>query len=392
MNRIPVRAGLIALATGLLVALATGCGSSDEPTAASPDATTLSFKITDEGCDPHDVKAPAGPINFEVEGASSSVTELEVLDGETILGEKENLTEGLTGSFSLTLEEGEYTLRCNGASDEDGTLTVTGGAGSKSDPQAKAAIVQYREYLETNTAELVAETKPFVAAVVAGEVEKAKGLYAPARIPYERIEPVAESFGDLDPRIDARANDVPPREFGGFHRIEKALWAEGTAKGMAPVAKQLLANVEELREKVKTVNVQAVQIANGANELLGEVSASKITGEEERYSHIDLVDFEANVEGAEVAFEAVEPLLHGATSELAKEVVEADFEKIRNALKPFRRGDGFVPYTQLTEADTRTLSQLIDAVAEKLSQVPAEIVGGELRLTEESGTQELIHG
>ena len=125
---------------------------------------------------------------------------------------------------------------------------------------------------------------------------------------------MAESFGDLDPRIDARANDVPASEFGGFHRIEKALWEEGTPKGMAPVAEQLLADVEELEAKVKNVNLQAVQIANGANELLGEVSASKITGEEERYSHIDLVDFKANVEGSEAAFEAVEPLLerHGS--------------------------------------------------------------------------------
>jgi iron uptake system component EfeO len=108
---------------------------------------------------------------------------------------------------------------------------------------------------------------------------------------------VAGSFGDLDPRIDVRANDVPASEFGGFHWIEKALWAEDTAKGMAPVAKQLQVEVEDLREEVKTVELHAVQIANGANELLGEVSASKITGEEKRYSHIDLVDFEANVEG-----------------------------------------------------------------------------------------------
>jgi len=121
-------------------------------------------------------------------------------------------------------------------------------------------------------------------------------MYAAARIPYERIEPVAESFGDLDPRIDARENDVPVDEFGGFHRIEKALWVENTTDGMRPVVAALLADVEELRQKVKTVDLQAVQIANGANELLGEVSASKITGEEERYSHIDLVDFEAKID------------------------------------------------------------------------------------------------
>ena len=229
MNRLTARAALTALAVGLLALFASACGSSeDTPTGAKK----MSFKLTDAGCDPHDAKAPAGPINFEVEnGGSSKVTEMEVLDGETILGEKENLSEGLSGSFSLTLEEGEYTLRCNGGDEEDGTLTVSGKLNSKSTLQVEKAIAQYRGYLEENTDELVAKTQPFVAAVVAGDVAEAKSLYPAARIPYERIEPVAESFGDLDPRIDARANDVPASEFGGFHRIEKALWEEGTAKG-----------------------------------------------------------------------------------------------------------------------------------------------------------------
>jgi iron uptake system component EfeO len=375
MNRFPVRAALLVVAVGALALFATACGSSDDD--APADATAMTFKLTDAGCDPHNAKAPAGPINFEVEnGGSGSVTELEILDGETILGEKENLTEGLSGSFALTLEEGDYILRCNGGSEEDGTLTVTGRLKSADSPEVEKAIADYRAYLEENTAELTAKTKPFVAAVVAGNVAEAKSLYPAARIPYERIEPVAESFGDLDPRIDARENDVPASEFGGFHRIEKALWEEGTAKGMAPVAEQLQADVEELEAKVKNVNLQAVQIANGANELLGEVSASKITGEEERYSHIDLVDFKANVEGSQVAFESVEPLLSKSDPQLAKEI-EADFDKAFATLVPYERGEGFVSYTELTKADTRKLAQVIDTLAEKLSQVPAAIVTGE---------------
>ncbi len=373
MNRFPVHAALLLIAAALLAVLVSACGSSDD---VPQGAKKMSFRLTDAGCDPHNAEAPAGPLVFDVENAGSgSVTELEVLDGETILGEVENLSEGLSGSFSLTLEKGEYTLRCNGGEEEDGTLTVTGNATGKTSPEIEAAISQYREYLEKNTAELIAKTAPFVAAVEAGEVEEAKALYSAARIPYERIEPAAESFGDLDPRIDARANDIPPNEFGGFHRIEKALWEEDTADGMGPVAKQLLADVEELRDKVKTVELQAVQIANGANELLGEVSASKITGEEERYSHIDLVDFEANVEGAEAAFEAVEPLLSNKDPKPAKEI-EARFEKVYASLKPYRRGDGFVSYTELTQTDTRKLAQQIDALAELLSEVPAQIVSG----------------
>jgi iron uptake system component EfeO len=374
MNRLSLRPALAALAVGLLGVALAACGSSDD---APAGAKKLSFKITDAGCLPHDASAPAGPITIEGENdGSAGVTEIEVLDGETILGEKENLTDGLSGSFSLTLEEGEYTLRCNGGDQEDGTLKVTGKLSTKSSPGVEKAVADYRGYLEENTTELATTTKPFVAAVLAGNVAQAKSLYAAARIPYERIEPVAESFGDLDPRIDARENDVPADEFAGFHRIEKALWEEGTAKGMAPVAEQLLADVEELGSKVENVKLQAVQIANGANELLGEVSASKITGEEERYSHIDLVDFEANVEGAEVAFEAVKPLLIKDDAKLAKEI-EADFEAVYTALKPYETAEGFVSYEGLTKADTRKLAQTIDTLAEKLSQVPAQIVGGE---------------
>jgi len=379
MNPNLVRSVICAGAVGLLAVFATACGSSDDETAsAAAETTTLAFTLTDAGCDPVDAEAAAGPITFEVENASSNpdVHELEVLDGETVLGETPDLAEGDSGNFSLTLEQGEYTLLCPGSDGEPGALTVSGELETESSPEVEAAIADYRSYLEENTAELVAATEPFVAAVVAGDVAKAKSLYAPARIPYERIEPVAESFGSLDPKIDARENDIPASEFEGFHRIEKALWEEDTAKGMAPVAEQLQADVEELAQKVKTVELQAVQIANGANELLGEVSASKITGEEERYSHIDLVDFEANVEGSEAAFEAVKPLLDESDADLSGEI-EADFKAVFNSLQPYRTADGFVAYTELTKADTRKLAVAIDTLAEKLSQVPAAIASSE---------------
>lgn len=371
MNPSPIRLSLAFLAASLVALLAAGCGSDSE---GSTEAKEIAFKLTDAGCDPHNAQAAAGPITFDVENqGTAAVNELEVLDGETVLGEVGNLADGESGSFSLTLEQGEYTLYCPGGAKDRGTLTVSGELQAENSPEVEAAVARYRKYLEQNTAELVAATEPFVAAVVAGDVARAKALYPAARIPYERIEPVAESFGTLDPRIDARENDVPAGEFEGFHRIERALWIEDTTAGMAPVAKQLLADVEELRDKVKTVQLQAVQVANGANELLGEVSASKITGEEERYSHIDLVDFEANVEGAEVAFEAVEPLLAKKDPELSAEIA-AGFDDVYSSLDPYRRGDNFVSYTELSEADTRKLAQEIDALAEELSQVPAQIV------------------
>jgi iron uptake system component EfeO len=274
------RTMLCAASALLLVLFANACGSSEDP---PPGAKKLSFELTDEGCLPHRASAPAGPLAFEAENTGSTkVTEIEVMEGDTILGEKENLSEGLSGSFSLTLDAGKYTIYCPGGDVEKGTLIVSGELKAKGSAKADAAVARYREYLEENANHLVLQTKPFVAAVAAGNVAEAKSLYPLAHVYFERIEPVAESFGDLDPRIDGQENDVAASEFEGFHRIEKALWEEGTAEGMAPVAKQLQKDVGELAEKVETVELQAVQIANGANELLGEVSASKLAGEEER--------------------------------------------------------------------------------------------------------------
>jgi iron uptake system component EfeO len=123
-NRVPIRLPLIALGIGLAAVFATACGSSDDT--APEGAKTLSFKLTDQGCDPANAKVPAGPVSFEVENAGTSkVTEFEVLDGDEILGEKENLSDGFSGDFSLTLEEGTYTLYCPGGEQERGTLTVT---------------------------------------------------------------------------------------------------------------------------------------------------------------------------------------------------------------------------------------------------------------------------
>ena len=294
-----------------------------------------------------------------------------------ILGEVENVAPGLSGSFSLTLKPGDYITKCPGGDKHaEGKLTVTGTADTKLTPEQQTAVDTYRTYLEGQTAQLVTATNAFVAAVQAGNVDLAKQLYGPARVPYERIEPVAETFGDLDPKIDARKGDVPDKDWGGFHKIEQALYVNNTTAGMGDVAADLQTNVQTLANLMGSVELQPAAIANGAVELLNEVSASKITGEEERYSRIDLLDFAGNVEGAKAAFDAVKPLLTGENAALATQI-DTRFAAVATALAAYRSGSGYVLYTALTPSDTKTLSQAIDALAEPLSKVAKQIVGNE---------------
>jgi iron uptake system component EfeO len=279
-----------------------------------------------------------------------------------------NRTIGLTG-LALPIALGALLLGGCGSDDSPGgTQTAT----TRDSVGSQEATDRYRQYLVAQTGLLVERTQAFVKALNYGNVEQAKRLYPTTRMPYEAVEPVAESFGGLDPDIDAREVDVPPASFRGFHRIEQALWVDNTTKGVRSVAAKLLADIKRLQALVYTIKLSPAQVANGANELLTEVSSSKITGEEERYSHTDLWDFEANVLGAKAAFDSVKPLLVQQDPQLAKEI-DQRFADVEDTLRPYRRGDGFVLYGELTEQDKRQLAQSIDALAEPLSQVAAVV-------------------
>jgi iron uptake system component EfeO len=370
-------AAVVAAPIVLLVGTLGGGENTSSAVASAGNAKTVNVAISDAGCEPANLKLASGPTTFVVtNNGSAKVTEFEVVKGDRALAEAENITSGLTGRFSLTLQPGRYQLRCPGGTRENAALVVTGRRTAVAlAPELQRGVEGYRDFLEDETASLVTGVEQLRTALASGDVAAAKRAYAKARVPYERVEPVAESFGDLDPRIDARANDVPKSKWTGFHPIERKLWVENTTKGTAKLADGLVADSRRLQSLVRTVKLEPAQVGNGANELLGEVSKSKITGEEERYSHIDLLDFDANVEGARAAFDAIRPALASKDPDLVAEI-ERRFGLVDAALRPHETVDGFVPYTSLAKPQVRRLSEVIDALAEPLSQAPARALSG----------------
>jgi FTR1 family protein len=369
--RAPIASGSAVLVLLLVLVLA-GCGSSGNDATSAAGTKTVELKLTDAGCSPAQLKLGAGRTTFEVTNAGTGrVSELEILKGARILGEKENLVAGLSGSFTLTLQPGEYTLSCpGGATAATGVVSVGGQAvAASSDPQLQAAVAGYNRYVHTNAVELVTRVKAFVAAVKAGDVERAKAEFAKARVPYETIEPVAESFGNLDPDIDARVNDVAKgQKWTGFHRIEQALWEEDTTKGMAPIADKLLADVQTLEARTRSLAYQPDELANGANGLLDEVASSKITGEEDRYSHTDLSDFLANVTGSQTTFGLLAPALKAKDPKLEADIA-ARFDAVQQELKTLGPDGSFPSYDTVDDQERQQLSDLVAALAKPMKQI-----------------------
>jgi iron uptake system component EfeO len=363
-----------------LAALTTAaCASTDEGGSEASD--TIAVSSTDDACDVGATELPAGTHRFEVANAGSKVTEFYVYgEGDRVMAEVENVAPGLSRELLTELPAGEYEAVCKPGMVGDGIrqkLTVTGEAANLSEEESLAqAGTDYQRYVQSQSAALLEQTTAFVTAVKAGDIPGAKALYPVARTYWERIEPVAESFGDLDPLIDAREGDQEPgQDFTGFHRIEKALWEAGDVSDMGPYADQLLTNVQEIVTRANDVTLEPLQLANGAKALLDEIATGKITGEEDRYSHTDLWDFAGNLDGSKAAVQALRPYLEESDPDLVAEIDER-FAATEAELGTHRSGDGWVLYDQLDQAQLRALSDSITALTESTSLV-ASVVAGE---------------
>ena len=371
------------LTAGLLAALTTAaCGSDSGTGAASGNgeeaADTITVAATDDACDVATGELAAGTHQFQVTNSGDQVTEFYVYaEGDRVMGEVENIAPGLTRELLVELPAGDYETACKPGMVGDGirsALTVTGEAAQLSEDETLAqAGADYQRYVRSQTGALVEQTTAFTDAVRAGDVEGAKALFPVARTYWERIEPVAEVFGDLDPRIDGREGDQAEGEdFTGYHRIEQALWVDGSTEGMAPYADQLQADVQEVAGLADDTTLDPLQLANGAKALLDEIATGKITGEEDRYSHTDLWDFAANLEGSEAAVQALRPYLEEADPDLVAEIDER-FAAAEAELEQYRTGDGWVLYDQLTQEQLRGLSDSITALTESVSRVAAVV-------------------
>ena len=299
-----------------------------------------------------------------------------------ILGEQENLTPGLSGGFSLTIQPGTYKVSCPGASQPHWTFTVTGKAAGpswQSNPQLVTAVQGYAGYVKQNTADLVSHTQTFCQAINAQDMNQAKVLYPQARVYYERIEPVAEVWGSLDTSIDGRwENPVTVKsQFTGFHRIEQMLWQDNRLTGASAMCAGLVKNEQQLLTLVSKAQYNPLEMASGATDLINEAGTSKISGEEERYSNTDLPVFAANVEASMKVVTLLQPYLQGKDSGLVPLIRQRDaaVQKLLANLKatPGYDQTGYVEYTTVTKADRRLLSAAVGALAEAMSQMSAQV-------------------
>ena len=405
MNRSPLARSSAVLAAAVALALAvsacsTGAGTSTGGNVASvvhgasQVSVTLASKGGSDVCTLSSDTAKAGPVTFTVKNVSSTaISEVELLSNERILGEKENLAPGLGAvSFTATLTGGQYKIFCPGAAKQLVGFTVTGKTATVANSVTGAlnsGIEGYAAYVTQEVTNMISATNALKTAVDSGDVAAAQKAYALARPYYERVESDVDGFllpganatdnaGNLDYLIDMRASNLDPSVgWHGFHAVERDLFqAKTITASTKQLASELATNVQKLDALTKSLTYKPEDLANGASDLLEEVQSNKITGEEEAYSHIDLVDFAANVEGAQQAFAYLQPGLTKIDPTLTRQIV-SQFATVNTLLDKYKDTaalGGYVSYTDSLRASAGpTLSAAVEALHEKLATIAAKV-------------------
>jgi len=360
---VPVGLSLLALAA---------CGSESK----AGDDGSIAVTATDSACKLAKTSLPAGKNVLKVTNQGSKVTELYVYAaGDKIVTERENIGPGTTAELTVQLAAGTYQVACKPGMKGNGirqTITVTGTAAA-GDQRLTQAVAAYRTFVAGQVDDTLATTRTFAESVKKGDIAGAKALFAPSRVGWETIEPVAESFGDIDPKVDTREADLERgQEWTGWHRLEKDLWVKGSVAGDAGLADGLVAELEVLKSRVPTAQLTPTSMANGAKELLDEVATGKITGEEDTFSHTDLVDFKANVDGAKKVYQLLRPVVVEQNAALVTRL-DGAFTSVDTLLAKYRKGDGYVSYDTVGDTDRKQLSDVVNALGEPLSKLAGAV-------------------
>ena len=374
-----VRLSLLAATAVAALTAVTGC---TEKGNSGDSDRVIDVTATDSKCEVSKKEFPAGHVELAIENKGSKVTEVYVLfPDDRIVTERENIGPGTKQKVTAEVKAGDYTIACKPGMKGDGirqAVKATGGTAAKRDPRLDSAVAAYRQYAQEQADATLPLAKTFAAAVKAGDLEAAKKAYAPSRIGWERTEPVAESFGDIDPKVDVRADGLEAgQKWTGWHRLEKSLWQDKkiTAEDKT-LADQLITDLTDWQNRVGKADITPTSMANGAKELLDEVATGKVTGEEERYSHTDLVDFKANVEGAEKSYELLKPVAQENDAALVTEL-DKQFAALNTLLDKYR-GDKtsyeVKSYDKVGDANRKQLSDGVNALAEPLSKLAAAVV------------------
>ena len=340
----------------------------------------VTVTIHPHSCEPNALTVPAGFNSFRIVNASERAVEWEILDGVLVVEERENIAPGLSQVINATLAPGDYAITCGLLSNPRGTLHVTPTAASEASARARPAMVafigplsEFRVYLSSQGNVLIKAVDALSQAIATGDLAQAQALYVPAREAYQRLAPAAQRLAELDNSINARADYFEKREqdpgFIGFHRLEYGLFEQRSTQGLTPIAQQLQANTVLLKQQLLAQSLPPEQLVSIVARTLHNLADTRAgSGEEERYSHIDLNGFAANLQVTHKVVDLLRPLLTKNNADLLRTIDDAS-AALDAELDGLKTAQGFNTYDTVNAGQRQQISHKAKALADALDGI-----------------------
>ena len=340
----------------------------------------ITVTIHPHSCEPNALTVPAGLNSFRIVNASERAVEWEILDGVLVIEERENIAPGLIQVINANLAPGDYAITCGLLSNPRGTLHVTPTAESEASAKARPSMVafigplsEFRVYLSSQGNALIKAVDALSQAIASGDVQQAQAQYVPAREAYQRLAPAAQRLAELDNAINARADYFEKREqdpgFSGFHRLEYGLFEQRSTQGLAPIAEQLQANAVLLKQQLLAQSLPPEQLVNTVSRTLHNLADTRAaSGEEERYSHIDLNGFAANLETTRKVVDLLRPLLAKNNADILGKI-DAASSALDAELSSLKTDKGYLTYDTVSAAQRQEISHKAKALADALDGI-----------------------
>ena len=267
-----------------------------------------------------------------------------------ILGEAENIAPGLDGKF-YAQPGAPASTRCTAraATAERGTLAVTGDRLRPARTRARLdAVAAYRS-LRRARRRCSSRPRRVRRRGQGRRRREGQGAVRPGPRNLRGDRAGRRELRRPRPRDRRARGRRARREWTGFHRIEKALWVDGTLDGMATLRRQ----ADDRRRRAPGPHPDRPARAGPDRQRRGRAARRGVEVQDHRRGGSLLAHRPRRLPGQRrrLAGRVRRRCARSsprATPALA-DTIDQRFAACDTALEPYRRGDGFVSYTELTE-------------------------------------------
>jgi high-affinity iron transporter len=303
-----------------------------------------------------------------------------------IFGQIERLEPSTQLPLDVVLPPGEYAFVCatsSGLSLVSPLGEVRGHPVADSHPYTpvsdqlmQSAAHDYNQSLQPVMRQLLRDTDRLDAAVQAGRLGEARLRWIPAHLDYSRLGVAYDTFGRFNDEINQRPLGLPggvhDPKFRGFLRLEYGLWHGEPRATLAPISAALDRSVHGLVKSFPKLTIPPGDLSLRAHEILENTLQFELTGATDEGSHSSLGTAWANVQGTQLAVDALHPALERADPQLARDA-PAGLDRLGALLAAHRKAGGWTPLDSLTTAEQERIDGATSSLLEQLELIPGKL-------------------